>query len=119
MHCVEVTSNGCHFLISSMPTMIGKLKSADQFARENPGWTLPNPLEARIIRNNLVPINLMLNEHCIPLIDRECQLWTDQYWISDCPFTVETAKVVSLLSGQIYESGCYSRKEFRLIKRLD
>jgi len=112
---VEVDSvNFGHFLVSSLPTMVGTLEDAVLFCNRNRGWKLPGLKEAKALFRHRRRINSCLKEHSMPQICRKSFLWTDEF----TPFSLWKGCPVLCLymsTGSFYETWSDRRNEFRLI----
>jgi|GEM_PF-4236248 hypothetical protein len=110
---VDSISSG-HFLISSLPTMIGTLEEAITFCNRNRGWKLPGRKEAAALAKHRRRINACLKANGRPQICRRSMLWTDEYpWLAE--LRGYPVLCIFMASGSFYEESSDDRNEFRMI----
>ena len=115
---IEICSDGCHFLLSPLPSMKGTFGTAQWAVEQSQGWKLPSEHEISVLNDYLEEINATLLAHDYPPIDDDDRWWIDQYHLAESLIDVSWAMTCPLRWHHTAKRKIDETCEFRLIKPI-
>ena len=118
LYGVEIRTKRHHFVVTAMPTMVGRLDAAVRCAETMEGWRLPTFGEMEAILDSIARVNALMIENGGHRIDLEGVMWLDgDYGLSR---SLKTDEGLCYILQYRQDALCWwwNRREFRLVMSL-
>lgn len=115
---VEIHTERKHFVVSALPTMVGRLDAAVLCAETMNGWRLPTFSEMESILDSIARVNALMNENGGHRIDLASVMWLDGDYGHSRSLKRDEGLCYILQYRQDTLSWWWQRREFRLVMPL-
>lgn len=115
---VEIRAGKRRFIISAMPSMVGRLDTAVRCMETMSGWRLPTFREMEAIIGSIAQVNALMEQNGGHRIDLESVLWLDGDYGPSSALKTDEGLCYILQYRQDTLSWWWNRREFRLVMPL-
>lgn len=119
LYGVEIKAGKKHFVISAMPSMVGRLDTALKCCETMGNWRLPTFKEIKMVAESLQQINALMTENGGHRIDRESIMWISGDYGHSSSLKVNEGLCYILDYQEDTLCWWWRRHEFRLVMSRD